>query len=46
MNGEAIQHLSRADKVLARLIKKAGPCTLKPRRRRSPFEALVQSVAH
>lgn len=42
----AIQHLSRADKTLARLIKKAGPCTMKLRRRRSPFEALVHSVAH
>ncbi len=46
MSKEAIQHLSQADKVLARLIKKVGPCGLLPRRRRSPFEALVHSVTH
>ena len=46
MTAEAIQHLTRADKALGRLIKRVGPCTLKPRNRRSPFEALVQSVAH
>ena len=46
MNPEAIQHLCDTDKVLARLIKKVGPCTLKPRRRRQPFEALVSAVTH
>ena len=46
MNPEAIQHLCDADKVLARLIKKVGPCTLKPKRRRQPFEALVSAVTH
>jgi DNA-3-methyladenine glycosylase II len=46
MSEAAIKHLSQADKVLARLIKKVGPCGLLPRKRRSPFEALVQSVAH
>lgn len=46
MTPEAVQHLSRADKVLARIIKQVGPCRLVPRKRRSPFEALVQSVAH
>jgi len=46
MNQVAVQHLSRADKVLARVIKRVGPCTLKPATRRSPFQALVQSVAH
>src|SRR5258706_6946906 len=46
MTAEAIEHLNRADKILKRLIRKVGPCTLKPRRRRSPFEALVQSVAY
>lgn len=46
MTAEAIQHLNRADKVLRRLIRKVGPCTLKPKSRRSPFEALVQSVAY
>ena len=46
MNEEAIDHLTKADKVLGRLIEKVGPCGWKPARRRSPFEALVQSVAH
>src|SRR5258707_15671018 len=46
MNLEAIQHLSRADKTLARLIKKVGPCTMKPKARRTPFESLVHAVAH
>jgi DNA-3-methyladenine glycosylase II len=46
MNAEAIGHLRRADKVLARLIKKVGPCTLVPKRRRTPFEALVRSVTY
>ena len=45
MSPEAIQHLSRSDKVLARLIKKVGPCSLKPKRRQ-PFEALVSAVTH
>jgi len=36
----------QTDRVLGRLIKKVGPCTLKPKNRRSPFEALVQSVAY
>lgn len=46
MSPEAIEHLSRADKILARLIKKVGPCSLKPRKRRDLFEALVTAVAH
>jgi 3-methyladenine DNA glycosylase/8-oxoguanine DNA glycosylase len=40
----AIQHLARADKVLARLIRKVGPCALRPKSRRPPFQALVRSV--
>jgi DNA-3-methyladenine glycosylase II len=46
MTPEAVQHLIHSDKILARIIKRVGPCTLTPRKRRSPFEALVQSVAH
>jgi DNA-3-methyladenine glycosylase II len=46
MTPEAIEHLSRADKILARLIKKVGPCTLKPHNRRTPFVALVTAVTH
>src|SRR6266576_3657365 len=46
MNAEALEHLRRADKTLARLIERVGPCTMKPRKRRSPFQSLVQAVAH
>ena len=46
MHEEALEHLSQSDKVLARLIRKVGPCRLEPRRNTSPFQALVQSVAH
>jgi len=46
MHEAAIEHLTKADKVLARLIRRVGPCELMPRKRCSPFQALVQSVAH
>lgn len=39
----AIEHFKATDKVLSELIRQVGPCTLK-QRKRSPFEALVQSV--
>ncbi len=45
MTLEAIEHLSRSDKKLARLIKKVGPCTMKLRRR-TPFVALVSAVTY
>jgi DNA-3-methyladenine glycosylase II len=46
MTEEAILHLTSADKTLAKLIQKVGPCTLIPRNRRSPFESLVRSVVY
>src|SRR5438270_13036367 len=46
MTPAALAHLTRSDKILGRLIKQVGPCALKPRNRRKPFEALVQSVAY
>ena len=46
MNEKAIQHLAAADRVLGRLIKKVGPCALKPEKKQSPFAALVEAVAH
>src|SRR5205807_10582833 len=46
MTAAALQHLIRKDKILARIIKEVGPCSLKPKNHRSPFEALVQSVAY
>jgi len=46
MTKEAITHLCRADKILKKLIAKVGSCSLTPKRHRSPFETLVQSVAY
>jgi len=46
MHEAAIEHLSQSDKVLARLIRRVGPCRLEARRSASPFQTLVQSVAH
>jgi len=46
MTPQALRHLTRSDKVLGALIKKVGPCQLKPKLRRSPFQALVQSVVY
>jgi len=46
MHEAAIEHLSQSDKVLARLIRRVGPCRLEARRSASPFQALVQAVAH
>lgn len=42
---DAAAHLSRVDKTLGRLIRKAGPFNLTVKRR-SPFEALVEAVTH
>ncbi len=46
MNPEALAHLSKVDRTMARLIRKVGPCPLKPNLRRSPFEALLRAIAH
>jgi DNA-3-methyladenine glycosylase II len=46
MSPEAIEHLCRSGKLLARLIKKVGPCTMKIRSRRTPFVALVSAVTY
>src|SRR6185369_4257779 len=46
MTEQAILHLSRADKTLGKLIRRVGSCTLVPKHRRSPFEALVRSVVY
>jgi DNA-3-methyladenine glycosylase II len=46
MYDKAIQHLTESDKPLARLIARVGPCGLRVNRRQSPFQSLVQSVAH
>lgn len=44
MTPEAIEHLRRSDKTMARLIRRVGPCTLAPNNTHTPFQALVRSV--
>jgi DNA-3-methyladenine glycosylase II len=46
VNTAALQHLQKADRVLARVIKRVGPCPLAPRRGLQPWQALVRSVAY
>jgi DNA-3-methyladenine glycosylase II len=46
MHSSAEQHLKRVDPVMARLITTVGPCGWKPEPGRSPFQSLVQAVAH
>jgi DNA-3-methyladenine glycosylase II len=46
MTPAAHKHLKRHDPVLRRLIREHGRCGLKPEMRRSPFQSLVQAVAH
>ena len=46
MNEAALRHLSTVDPILGDLIAKVGPCGLDPDLSRSPFQALVQAVAH
>lgn len=46
MTEEAVCYLAQADKRLGKLIARIGPCKLKPRSRRSPYEALVQAVVY
>ena len=43
---EAIAHLSRVDRKLARIIVKSGPCGLQPERMQSIFEALLESIIY
>jgi DNA-3-methyladenine glycosylase II len=46
MTLEAHEHLSKRCKVMRRLIRTIGPCTLVPEAGRSPFQSLVTAVAH
>src|SRR5271169_883444 len=43
---EALEHLSRVDRKLARIIAKSGPFTLRPERTQSIFEALLESIIY
>jgi DNA-3-methyladenine glycosylase II len=46
MTPVALKHLAANDPVMRRLIRDFGPCGLVPETRRSPFQSLVQAVAH
>jgi DNA-3-methyladenine glycosylase II len=46
MYQEAAAHLSGIDADWARLITLVGPCTLRPKPAREPYEALVRAVAY
>jgi DNA-3-methyladenine glycosylase II len=43
MHADAERHLSKADRVLARIIREMGPCTIRPRRNCPPYQSLVQA---
>jgi DNA-3-methyladenine glycosylase II len=46
VNAAAHQHLAASDPVMRRLIREHGKCALTPEKHRSPFQSLVQAVAH
>ena len=46
MTAAALKYLSAADPVMARVIREIGACKLMPEPERSPFQSLVQAVAH
>ncbi len=46
MTPEAHKHLSKRDPVLRLLIREHGLCDIVPKMRRSPFQSLIQAVAH
>ena len=46
MHADAERHLSKADRILARIIREVGPCTIRPRQNCAPYQSLVQAVAH
>jgi len=43
---EALRHLRRVDPVMAQLIRRAGPYSVRPERGTGAYEALVAAVAH
>jgi DNA-3-methyladenine glycosylase II len=46
VNAAALKHLAAVDPVMARLMRELGPCRLAHEPWRSPFQSLVQAVAH
>lgn len=43
---EGVEALAKRDRLLARLVARHGACTLAPRWRRTPYEALVRAVMY
>lgn len=46
MHAKALAHLRAADEKLAAVIDLVGPCVIRPDPKLSPFQALVEAVAH
>jgi|ERR1017187_9472069 DNA-3-methyladenine glycosylase II len=46
MTPAAHKHLAKTDPIMRALILEHGECALVPEKRRSPFQSLVQAVAH
>lgn len=46
MYTDSIEHLKRADPVLARVIERVGPCRLEPRREGTHFDSLVRAIVY
>jgi len=46
VNAAALKRLSAVDPVMKKLIREVGPCRLEHEPWRSPFQSLVQAVAH
>ena len=44
--GKAIRHLKKADPDLARVIRRIGPCELKPNKSRTIYASLVRSIVY
>ncbi len=43
---EAVTHLRRADRALAKVIRRAGPFTHRPEKMQSPFQALLRAIVY
>ncbi len=46
MTPHALRHLAKVDTVMRKLIQEVGACKLTPETKRTPFQSLVQAVAH
>jgi DNA-3-methyladenine glycosylase II len=46
MTPAALRHLSKTDPIMRALIRRVGPCTIRIRRRWSPFQSLVRAVVY